>query len=183
MKGSFIMKTGRNTRLISLLLTFAVLFGLAVSVSAADVSRESGTVTEEDSQVTDPGQIVVDTALQYLGVPYVWGGTSPAGFDCSGFVQYVLDACGYPVSRLADTQYDDGEPVDYEDLQPGDLVFFERTYDEAGITHVGIYIGDGTFVHAGGGQVKITSLEDTWYASRYYGACRIISDDSVVQQI
>ncbi len=116
---------------------------------------------------------IVDVALSYLGVPYVWGGTTPSGFDCSGYVQYVFRQCGYSISRTATPQYDDGYPVSYSELQPGDLVFFERTYDDTGITHVGIYIGGGDFVHAGGGCVKISSLSESYYSSRYYGACRI----------
>ena len=118
------------------------------------------------------GNAIVDTAMQYLGVPYVWGGTSPSGFDCSGFVQYVFWQNGISLTRTADTQYYDGYAVSYSNLQPGDLVFFAGTYTE-GISHVGIYIGDGEMIHAAGACVKITSLSENYYASRYYGACRV----------
>ena len=129
---------------------------------------------EEPSYDASSGSAIVDVAMQYLGVPYVWGGTTPSGFDCSGFVQYVFRQCGYSISRTATPQYSDGTPISYSELQPGDLVFFERTYNDTGITHVGIYIGGGEFIHAGGSAVKITSLSESYYSSRYYGACRIV---------
>lgn len=116
---------------------------------------------------------IVSVAKQYLGVPYVWGGTSPSGFDCSGFVQYVFRKCGYSVTRTADTQYYDGTPVSYSNLQAGDLVFFVNTYATSGISHIGIYIGGGQFIHAASGGVKISSLNESYYSSRYYGACRV----------
>lgn len=128
---------------------------------------------EEPSYNESSSGSIVDVALQYLGVPYVWGGTTPSGFDCSGYVQYVFRQCGYSISRTATPQYSDGTPVSYSSLQAGDLVFFERTYATDGISHVGIYIGGGEFVHAGGGCVKISSLSESYYSSRYYGACRI----------
>ncbi len=135
---------------------------------------------EEPSYDSSTGSEIVDIALNYLGVPYVYGGTSPYGFDCSGFVQYVYSQCGYYISRTAQPQYSDGYYVSYSDLQPGDLVFFSATDGSAysssidGISHVGIYIGGGDFVHAGGSCVKITSLNDGWYSPKYWGACRII---------
>ena len=135
---------------------------------------------EEPSYDSSTGSEIVDIALNYLGVPYVYGGTSPYGFDCSGFVQYVYSQCGYYISRTAQPQYSDGYYVSYSDLQPGDLVFFSATDGSAysssidGISHVGIYIGGGDFVHAGGSCVKITSLNDDWYSPKYWGACRII---------
>lgn len=116
---------------------------------------------------------IVSVAKQYLGVPYVWGGTSPSGFDCSGFVQYVFRQCGYSVTRTADTQYYDGTPVSYSNLQAGDLVFFVNTYATSGISHIGIYIGGGQFIHCANGGVKISSLGESYYSSRYYGACRV----------
>ena len=162
--------------ILSIALCAAVILGLSVSALASDHSHRPKPKPETEAEaeaVTEDGAAIVETAMEYLGAPYVWGGTTPAGFDCSGFVQYVFGQCGYEISRTADTQYDDGEPVEMDELIPGDLVFFERTYSDYGITHVGIYIGDGQFIHAGGSQVKITDLENDWYSSRYYGACRI----------
>lgn len=99
---------------------------------------------------------VVSTALGYLGTPYVWGGTSPSGFDCSGFVQYVYAQNGVGLPRTSQSQMGVGNPVSQGQLQPGDLVFFR------GGGHVGIYIGDGQYVHAPhtGDVVKVSSLSD-----------------------
>jgi cell wall-associated NlpC family hydrolase len=98
---------------------------------------------------------VVGIALQYLGIPYVWGGSSPStGFDCSGFTSYVFAQVGVSLPHHAASQYGYGTPVPYDQLAPGDLVFF------SGLGHVGIYIGGGQFVHAPhtGDVVKISSL-------------------------
>lgn len=116
---------------------------------------------------------VVSTALKYIGVPYVWGGSSAAGFDCSGFTQYVFKQYGYYLNRTAASQYSNGVAVSRANLLPGDLVFFERTYATNGISHVGIYIGNNQFIHAGNSGVAIASLNENYYASRYCGACRV----------
>jgi cell wall-associated NlpC family hydrolase len=110
---------------------------------------------------------VVGIALQYLGIPYVWGGSSPStGFDCSGFVAYVYAQLGVYLPHHAASQYGYGTPVSYEQLQPGDLVFF------SGLGHVGIYIGSGQFVHAPhtGDVVRISSLAGH---GSYVGARRL----------
>ncbi len=121
------------------------------------------------------GQQLVNYAYNFLGTPYVWGGTSTSGFDCSGFTQYVYAQMGYSIKRTAQQQYNNNG---YEvfDLQLGDLVFFSNTYSSSGVTHVGIYIGDNQFIHAAnsGSGVKITSLSDDYYAARYVGARRIV---------
>jgi len=118
------------------------------------------------------GNGLVDTAYSYMGVPYVWGGTTPYGFDCSGFAQTVYAENGLPITRTADAQFAEGTPVDTQDLQPGDLVFFETyTY---GASHVGVYIGNSEFIHAssGAGEVTISDLESEYYNDRYLGARR-----------
>ena len=119
------------------------------------------------------GQRIAGYAQNFYGVPYVWAGRSPSGFDCSGFVSYVFAQNGVSLPRMADEQYNVGMWVNRADLQPGDLVFFS-TY-EAGASHVGIYIGNGQFVHAssGAGQVVSTSLYSQYYQARYLGARRV----------
>jgi cell wall-associated NlpC family hydrolase len=115
---------------------------------------------------------VVGVAMQYLGVPYVWGGASPSGFDCSGFVMYVFAQVGIslPHYTVAQWNYPNAVSVPRNELQPGDLVFF------AGLGHVGIYVGNGQFIHAPhtGDVVSIDSLSGGWYASEYDGAKRIL---------
>jgi cell wall-associated NlpC family hydrolase len=115
---------------------------------------------------------VVAIAMRYLGVPYVWGGASPAGFDCSGLVMYVYAQVGIslPHYTVAQWDYSDSVTVPRGDLQPGDLVFF------AGLGHVGIYVGNGQFIHAPhtGDVVRIDSLSEGWYSSEYDGAKRIL---------
>jgi len=113
---------------------------------------------------------VVGIAMQFLGVPYVWGGASPSsGFDCSGFSMYVYAQLGVSLPHHAASQYNMGAPVSRDQLQAGDLVFFN------GLGHMGIYIGGGQFIHAphSGDVVKISSLSDSWYASTWVGARRI----------
>jgi peptidoglycan DL-endopeptidase CwlO len=111
---------------------------------------------------------VVGIAMQYLGIPYVYGGASPAGFDCSGFVMYVFGQVGVSPPHNAAAQYGYGMPVSRDQLQPGDLVFFN------GLGHVGIYIGGGQFVHSPhtGDVVKISSISG-WYSSTWVGARRL----------
>lgn len=111
-------------------------------------------------------------ALKFLGTPYVFGGTSSSGFDCSGFVQHVFAMLGVSVPRTADAQYYAGKKIK-GGMKPGDLVFFQ-TY-EPGPSHVGIYLGKGRFVHASSHGVMVSSLSDSYWAARYLGAKRVIA--------
>ncbi|HUQ23111.1 MAG TPA: NlpC/P60 family protein [Gaiellaceae bacterium] len=112
---------------------------------------------------------VVGVAMQFLGVPYVWGGASPSGFDCSGLIMYAYSQVGVSLPHHAASQYGMGVAVSRDQLQPGDLVFFN------GLGHAGIYIGGGQFIHAphSGDVVKISSLSDSWYAATWVGARRL----------
>jgi len=124
---------------------------------------------------SEKGQLVVETAKKYLGVPYVWAGTSPSGFDCSGLVQYVFRELGVSLNRVAADQTAHGIPVTRENLLPGDIVFFHNTNRYTRINHVGIYVGDGNFIHAPqtGDVVKITTLDSGYYAGTFVTARRI----------
>ena len=118
------------------------------------------------------GAAALALAQTYLGVPYVWGGTSPKGFDCSGLVQYVYAKQGVTIPRVAADQAKVGTPIAPEQLQPGDAVFFA---DRSGyIHHEGMYVGGGLFIHAPhtGDVVKISSLYEPYYATQYAGARR-----------
>jgi cell wall-associated NlpC family hydrolase len=111
--------------------------------------------------------------MQYLGIPYKWGGASPTtGFDCSGLVEYVFAQVGISLPHYTVSQwnYPGAVPVAKNQLRPGDLVFFN------GLDHVGIYIGYGDFIDAPhtGANVEIDSLSEPWFASRYDGARRIL---------
>ena len=153
--------------------------GTDVSAGALNGSSgtSSGSTSSDNSSSTvsgtSAGNKIVSTAKQYLGVPYKWGGTDPSGFDCSGFVYYVLRSNGINVSRTQTAMYSQGTPVSKANLQPGDAVFFQNTY-KAGLSHVGIYVGKGQFIHApsSGKVVSYASLNSDYYASHYYGAVR-----------
>jgi peptidoglycan DL-endopeptidase CwlO len=129
-------------------------------------SAEAPTALPAPPPATHGG--VVGIAMQYLGTPYVYGGASPSGFDCSGFIMYVFAQVGVSLPHNAAAQYGQGTPVDRSQLQPGDLVFFN------GLGHAGIYVGGGSFIHSPhtGDVVKISSMSG-WYASTYVGARRI----------
>jgi peptidoglycan DL-endopeptidase CwlO len=134
-------------------------------VGASAVSPDGSTTVAPPSQYGG----VVGIAMQYLGTPYVWAGSSPGGFDCSGLVMFVYSQVGVYLPHNAAAQYNYGVPVSRDQLEPGDLVFFD------GLGHVGIYIGGGQFIHAPhtGDVVKISSLDESWYAATYVGARRI----------
>jgi len=135
-------------------------------VGATAIAPQSLTVVAPPS--THSG--AADAALGQLGTPYVWAGSQPGGFDCSGLVMWAFGQVGVALPHSSYAQYGYGVPVSRDQLQPGDLVFFD------GLGHVGIYIGGDQFVHAPhtGDVVKISSLDEAWYASTFVGARRIL---------
>ena len=134
-----------------------------VAPSAAALNGTSANSTAER---------IIATAKKYIGVPYLWGGTTPSGFDCSGFLQYVFRQNGINLLRTSKQQYTMGVWVSKANLQKGDLVFFQTGSN--GISHVGMYIGNGQFIHASSSKgVTITDLSNSYWAARYHGARRV----------
>ncbi|MBD5657449.1 MAG: C40 family peptidase, partial [Candidatus Eremiobacteraeota bacterium] len=117
------------------------------------------------------GDHLLREGLALVGTPYIWGGTSPRGFDCSGFTYYLFARLGIRIPRTADAQFAAGRPI-FGDPLPGDLVFFQ-TYDY-GASHVGVYLGDGRFVNSIGSNVHIASFASPYFRSRYIGARRFL---------
>lgn len=128
------------------------------------------TKTTQSTQSASTGKQIIETAKKYMGVPYVWGGTAPDGWDCSGYTQYVMKENGITLPRTAAEQFAKGTAVEKSELQAGDLVFF-TTY-KPGASHVGFYMGDGKFIHASSAakEVTISELNDQYYVDHYIGA-------------
>ena len=145
-----------------------------VNSTYVTTTKSDGGSTGSSTPSGSIGETIVATAKQYMGAPYVYGGMSPSGFDCSGFVNYVYKLCGYSMSRVASSIYNNnGTYVEKANLQLGDLVFFAS--NSSSIGHVGIYIGNGQFIHSssGAGCVVISDLSSSYYLKNYVGAKRI----------
>ena len=135
--------------------------------------KSTGTPVSPGALNSASAQAIIATAKQYIGVPYVWGGSSPSGFDCSGFVQYVFGKHGITLPRTSKDQYSVGTWVSKSNLQPGDLVFYNTS--GSGVSHLGIYIGSGQFIHASTSKgVMISEMSNSYWSARYYGARRIL---------
>jgi cell wall-associated NlpC family hydrolase len=151
---------------LALLLT---LTGCAKQVLSPDLTV-SGPITAvpSDQSPAPRNATAARLAARYLGAPYVWAGSSPSGFDCSGLVMYAFSQVGIAIPHNAAQQFRLGVPVDRDRLIPGDIVFFNQ------LRHNGIYLGDGRFVHATKpGGVKIARIEDDWFRTRWVGARRL----------
>lgn len=148
--------------------------------SSTSGSSSSDTITPSNNVVSYTGTSekraeVLEYAAQFLGTPYVYGGSTPSGFDCSGFTSYVFKNTVGSIPRVAQAQFDATTRVSLEELEPGDLVFFGSS--ASSISHVGIYVGDNTFIHSPhtGEVVKYESLSGS-YLTRFQGGGRVIFD-------
>ncbi|GER68760.1 putative peptidoglycan endopeptidase LytE [Weizmannia acidilactici] len=139
---------------------------LKVPGSSSGSSTVTATSTSSSNSSYSASK-VVSIAESLIGTPYVWGGSSPSGFDCSGFIYYVFNKAGYSISRLSAAGYYN-RAYYVSSPKPGDLVFFENTY-KAGISHVGIYIGNGRFIQAGSDVVTVSSLSNSYWKAHFDG--------------
>ncbi|MBW8350301.1 LysM peptidoglycan-binding domain-containing protein [Bacillus sp. IITD106] len=141
--------------------------GQVLKVNAKAKTESKPAEKVETPKVTGDAAAIIKIAKSAIGTKYAWGGTTLAGFDCSGFVYYVFNQAGNKIARYGtDGYYDRSYYVNKP--QPGDLVFFENTY-RAGISHMGIYLGNDQFIHANDGGVEISSLNTSYYKSKFNG--------------
>lgn len=137
------------------------------------IVAESNAKKGKGEPTSAKGSAIVKTASQYKGVPYIYGGTSEKGFDCSAYIQFVFKKHGVGLTRTADTQFKEGKFVLKKDLRQGDLVFFE-TYAK-GASHVGVYAGTGKFWHVSSSKgVMLSGLEEDYWKKRYIGSRRVL---------
>jgi len=141
------------------------------------------------TRATGLASSLLDRAKAFLGTPYRYGGRTPKGFDCSGFVSFVFESYGVSLPRSSVHQAKLGESVDLEEIQPGDLLFFKTRGKQNRISHVGIYLGEGQFIHAGswGSRnsrcVKISELDGSYYVKRLASARRVLGPASAFLEV
>ena len=141
-------------------------------VTASSGTAISPSNTAASVSISAKRQSVLNYAAQFLGVPYVYGGSTPSGFDCSGFTSYVFKNTVGSIPRVAQAQYDATTRVSRDDLLPGDLVFFANTYDcPEPISHIGIYVGNGKMLHCGN-PIGYADLSNSYWKSHMYGFAR-----------
>ncbi len=134
-----------------------------------------GSLFGDVGDATGKAALLIAKAYQYLGVPYVWGGYSPSGFDCSGFVSYCINNCGagWSVGRLtANGLLGICTKVSSSEAQPGDLIFFQGTYSTSGASHVGIYLGNGQMIHCGN-PCQVSSINTSYWQQHFYCFARL----------
>jgi cell wall-associated NlpC family hydrolase len=160
------MRYRLSTHLVVLVLLLAV---PAAAQAAPDRSEDGAKPAKPVDMLPTTGEKAVAVARRYLGTPYSWAGASPAGFDCSGFVMYVYGKLGIGLPHSSWMLWNVGRQVDRGHLQAGDIVFFN------GESHVGIYMGQGRFVHSPhtGDVVRISSFSEGWYGSTFDGGRRV----------
>lgn len=163
-------------RVIAVLLPLALMAACAGRPTDPD-SDAARAKTPRATRISDTGERLATTARQLVGIPYRFGASGPHAFDCSGLVFYVHDQLGMRVPRTAAEQFLFARPVERDALRAGDLVFFRQT--GPAVTHVGIYTGDGLFVHApqSGRAVAYGSLDEDYYRVNFAGAGRIYRDE------
>ncbi|WP_456273108.1 LysM peptidoglycan-binding domain-containing protein [Bacillus sp. AK031] len=144
--------------------------GQKLSISNTEVAKPAVPVVTKVSGALNDSVGVINEAKRHLGTPYVWGGSTPSGFDCSGFIYYVYKQAGMNVSRTNALGLWN-ETTRVSNPQPGDLVFFSNTY-KPGISHVGIYLGNNEFIHSGNRGVEVTSLSNTYWNPKITGYTR-----------
>jgi cell wall-associated NlpC family hydrolase len=155
------------------LLGLSCLLAAIPAVAASDPAPAAVQADGAASQVSS----LLERAKALIGRPYRYGGTTPKGFDCSGFVRFVFGSVGIDLDRSSGSQARQGEPVDLDDILPGDLLFFRTRGVRNGISHVAIYLGQGRFIHASswrGRTVKIEQLASDYFAKRLVAVRRII---------
>lgn len=149
-------------------------FSKVARVDAAHKPASTNTIPRENNrQSSDMGGIAARTAERFIGIPYRWGGDNVVeGMDCSGFVRAVYNLCGVNIPRTSAEQFRTGDKVARDSLKDGDLVFFGASSDR--INHVGIYVGNGRFVHAPrrGDEIKVSTLDEKYFAERFVGGRR-----------
>lgn len=138
----------------------------------------SSTSSGSTSSASGTRQQIIDYAATFLGCKYVYGGNTPSGFDCSGYVKYVFNHFGVELTRTSANQYANSVRIKKSELQVGDLVFFSQTAGSSKVGHVGIYVGGGQFIHAAapGKGVRYDSLSSDYYTSHYIGSGRVLND-------
>ncbi len=148
--------------------------GASTGVTPGSNGNSSTSTTPSASSGSASGSEILAEAEKYIGTPYVYGGASPSGFDCSGYVYYVLRQLGYSPYRTPADQYKMGTSVSKSELKKGDIVFFAGTAG-SGISHVGIYAGGGQFLHSPNSRstVSYSDLNSGYWAEHYYGARRV----------
>lgn len=179
---------------LSIFLVLSIITSLSFQMEAAKLrttnhftkmGKPMVIVNDEDEEAEDvSGEIIVKTAMQYLGVPYRSGKSSPKGFDCSGFTSYVYKQFSVNLNRDSRSQYTQGTPIKQKDLRAGDLVFWKGSNKNGSIGHVGIVTevaddGSFKFVHAAiHGGIRVDDSREAYYVKRFVGARRIIDDEN-----
>lgn len=163
--------------------------GIALSACLGATLSAQDQAAVPESQSPGLAATLLEKAKTYLGTPYHYGGTTPKGFDCSGFVRFVFGSFGFGLERSSYSQANQGQPVDLKQIQPGDLLFFRTRGNQNRISHVGIYLGQGQFIHAGswGGPgkrgVKIGELDSSYYVNRLVSARRVLTQPTGTTEV